>query len=1484
MPQKRLAKKDIAVLPKICQNCHKENPKFYIKCQGLLGQGIDEKLRGGMSEDQFESLKVLEDPVKWVESEFGIVPRFYQKVMLRCTAQKKVSRIGRRAGKTYTLAMKMLHYAFTNTNKTVLLVAPYQSQVEHLFGILKFFLSKSPNVGSSVSRVTNLPYRLEFFNGSKILGDTAGTKSGSQSTGIRGKDANFLVMDEADFLSKEDINTVTPMLVSDPNHLFWVSSTPTGKRDHFYRFCTDTALGFKEFYYPSSVSPTWTKEIEVFEKSVHSTASYIHEFCLYENELLSVYGLSGKKVVPIKDVRIGQKVFWRDFKGEERLVPITDKKSTGTKNVFEYKTLGGSIKCTPDHGMLGRDGKKHEIQNLKEIAFSYVRSYLYENHTKERRMARLIGFINGDGYVAKRPRTHQASFYGERVDLEAICQDINSIYGISYKPYFHSKALNVETWCVCVNDGISKDLIKYGAIVGKKKESMFEIPPWIMNHKNSNIRAEYIGALYGAEGSTPKAANSSSCVCHSLRLGMTLKSYTLFDQIKHILKKEFEIDVVISNDAFYIIGDDNITKFLSLGLIRYCLKKEIAAFQISLYNKVKKYYKDLRTEKLKEVDLKKDTIPVEKLYKEFGLRGFRHHKRDLLQMFQGKHSRYRTYGVPYQSDWLSEHRLGHFVFMDIVEVVDRGPQKVFNITVDSLNHSYVLANGMHTFNCAGFGSEATGVFQNQYIDTCLEHYKTPASRTDNDSIITMGADWNASEEGTHIVIIEWNEKIGKYKFLKKEIIKQQEFTQQKGVSKIIKLNELWNPSYIYVDAGFGHCVVPETLIQIKTGIKKMLDIVVGDEALTADGTYNKVRAISVRGADKLIKIKGMGILPTMTTKEHPYLCYEMGNRINFFKNKNILSENIKWKKAKDVTKNDLLAIPRIESSKKINLIIDLTKLIQEVDFNDKFIWFKNGFSGSGESKIDEITKLASCSRTTAQRACRSIREDKFYGGSLVRQTRTLIEDIPDLLPQPEKINRYVDVLSPEFLELLGWYLVGGSICSGGFELSLNGLKEQNVAIHLSLLMEKVFGKKGKIYQREENNLVKVICTSKATQKIMKKFGGELATEKRIHPDLMENWQCLGSLVRAVIQGGGCREERGYSITSVSKSLIFQLRQIFINLGILPGVYYRKVQKTSKTQSNVGKILYTTPRHRSYVVHIYCNPIKEEILSCFLGMTLNLNPNRVPRDDYVVTKDFIFSPIREITKDIAYDGSVYDIEIENKHSFVGNGVILHNSQCEMLKKYGVDHPGTGLVKKVKAIDFRKKVNIRDPSTKQLLAKDLKPLMVNVAARFVEEGLVVLPRSEDTQTGLVGQMRDYHVLRTSAVGQPVYSDKNEHTLTAFMLALLAMFLEFSDAVKPNYLTKIAFAGNIGEREHKDDDYKFELDPNRKQEEQNKKLIIIPRWDEGSLFKTRTLSDLSRSISRRFGDSTKVRDGGDERHPLGLSTRNLRRNREFVSRTNF
>lgn len=118
---------------------------------------------------------------------------------------------------------------------------------------------------------------------------------------------------------------------------------------------------------------------------------------------------------------------------------------------------------------------------------------------------------------------------------------------------------------------------------------------------------------------------------------------------------------------------------------------------------------------------------------------------------------------------------------------------------------------------ADFPDLGENVFRNSDIEYSRKDYRYTTTVTPQHNVTrTMGVDWDAVQAGVNIVVVEYNSANNIHRIIFREEVPRNEFIFTKAIERIVKLNEMFNPKWIYVDQGNGHFQV-ETLKQI--GIK-----------------------------------------------------------------------------------------------------------------------------------------------------------------------------------------------------------------------------------------------------------------------------------------------------------------------------------------------------------------------------------------------------------------------------------------------------------------------------------------------------------------------------------------------------------------------------------------------------------------------------------------------------------------------------------------
>ena len=227
------------------------DPQIDKKVQFLyskLNTGIKEEI----NKNEVLEIVVLNDPVIWAFVYLNWKPRHYQYTILEQMKKGKqvVLRLGRRLGKTETMCITILWYAYTQHNRgendvyDILIITPYESQVMLIFKRLKQLIYGSKFMSDSIERDIHL--RFELDNGTNIQGMTAGSKSSSGAESTRGQRADLIILDEVDYMGDSDITNIVNIRNEEPERIKIIAaSTPSGRRAIYYRWCVNATYKYK---------------------------------------------------------------------------------------------------------------------------------------------------------------------------------------------------------------------------------------------------------------------------------------------------------------------------------------------------------------------------------------------------------------------------------------------------------------------------------------------------------------------------------------------------------------------------------------------------------------------------------------------------------------------------------------------------------------------------------------------------------------------------------------------------------------------------------------------------------------------------------------------------------------------------------------------------------------------------------------------------------------------------------------------------------------------------------------------------------------------------------------------------------------------------------------------------------------------------------------------------------------------------------------
>lgn len=290
------------------------------------------------NEEQYNKIKGLFVPTEWIANNVWLpgTPRVktmpfdvrrgselyrdYQYNFLHDNDQFITLRISRQAGKTSILLAELIYLFFNYPGIQIILVTPNKSQIYNLMKTMY-------NEMIDDSFLEDIKFQKEpYFQlsshtfASSIKGFLIGNSNKTGTSPIRSHTAQVLAVDEADFLTPEEVAVAEGTLMSyGDRKLIRASSTLSDIEGSWFFNSIDSGI-FKDYWVPFPKTPTYTKEEETRLRAMYSYDKYVKEFLvdwsllssglfkpedlniacdLSKNVLGSTYKLGDPRVVPL---------------------------------------------------------------------------------------------------------------------------------------------------------------------------------------------------------------------------------------------------------------------------------------------------------------------------------------------------------------------------------------------------------------------------------------------------------------------------------------------------------------------------------------------------------------------------------------------------------------------------------------------------------------------------------------------------------------------------------------------------------------------------------------------------------------------------------------------------------------------------------------------------------------------------------------------------------------------------------------------------------------------------------------------------------------------------------------------------------------------------------------------------------------------------------------------------------------------------------
>lgn len=262
----------------------------------------------------------------------------------------------------------------------------------------------------------------------------------------------------------------------------------------------------------------------------------------------------------------------------------------------------------------------------------------------------------------------------------------------------------------------------------------------------------------------------------------------------------------------------------------------------------------------------------------------------------------------------------------------------------------------------------------------------------------------------------------------------------------------------------------------------------------------------------------------------------------------------------------------------------------------------------------------------------------------------------------DKINSTI-VINKDFAEFIGMYLGNGwikkDIPNHNYQLG-NAFNKGDIdkISRYKELVHELFGSKVYIVEQyhKTRNVVQLLIYNKTITNLIEDLCSHYAKHKYI-PDILitQDKECLKGLIIGMMATDGCYKDTDkITYSTINYGLASQLKMIFAYLG-----YYSSITERVHKKHNWNN---------EYKVMISGKQL-EDLKKDFLPK-IQIRNKSYTRNSFIKDENNFYFRVGNVTN-YNYKGNVYDLCVENNHTYIINNAIVHNSGASSLVSYCLD---------------------------------------------------------------------------------------------------------------------------------------------------------------------------------------------------------------------
>ena len=485
---------------------------------------------------------------------------------------------------------------------------------------------------------------------------------------------------------------------------------------------------------------------------------------------------------------------------------------------------------------------------------------------------------------------------------------------------------------------------------------------------------------------------------------------------------------------------------------------------------------------------------------------------------------------------------------------------------------------------------------------------------------------------------------------------------------------------VKVGIGGGSICLFEDAITLMgdNSVKRIAQVQVGESVITHKGRARRVtKTYRRKYRGDMVEINAAGCPDKVcATPNHEFLAivFDAPHKIRkkcgakYFFSKSKYNRGLQWVRADQLKPQDVLAIPK-QKYEIENAFFDLSEVVPHYNFDSNFVWAnKPSRNFNDENYHDLAARFATSPQVI---------------GTIVTNRRKLVDALSDSVNayleqityqremKPFRLNRFIP-LDEKLMRLIGYYAAEGYVIGNANNRQLRfafGAHETEFAEDVKNLVAEIFGYENSVLRPTPRHVLEVMIYNHAIAKFFEWLIPSGAKNKSL-PSVVLNQSSenLRQFLTGALRGDGClKNSRRIGYTTASPHLAHQVAEIFLRLGYLASM--QTYQRKNKNWATKYEVRIGGAQMLRF--------IKE-----FPELGLKLPPEIRHKQDVFADENYFYVAVRSVKVLENEELDVFNLEVEEDHTYVVNRVAVHNCTTRIVTAAGVPQI-TAIIERVRA---------------------------------------------------------------------------------------------------------------------------------------------------------------------------------------------------------